>query len=313
MARKSTSSSAANTNGHPQPPANGEGVSPRRLVPGTNREVTEDDEFDFDAPGYAVKANPLPFDPSLLPNGSRSLSSIGLQAFGCGFMLASCLSLTACLVAAEKTIWRLPAFFACLSLFHFLEFWTTARFNLPAVRASSFLLFSNGVSYNVAHTLATIEIVVSKFFPWYQSLLVSPYSIIIGVALILIGQMVRSIAMAQAGTNFNHTPQKFRKDGHELVTRGVYARLRHPAYFGFFWWALGTQVVVGNKICFVGYLFALWNFFHRRIRGMAKIMHTIMPSAINMSAAEEITLVDFFDKDYEEFRKRTGTGIPFIR
>ena len=29
--------------------------------------------------------------------------------------------------------------------------------------------------------------------------------------------------------------------------------------------------------------------------------------------AEEGFLIDFFGKDYEAYRERTGTGIPFIR
>lgn len=101
--------------------------------------------------------------------------------------------------------------------------------------------------------------------------------------------------MAEAGTNFNHTLAKIKREGHVLVTTGVYAWLRHPSYCAFFWWALGTQVLVGNKICFLGYLFVLWNFFKRRIKG------------------EELTLVAFFGQDYVEYRERTGTGIPFIR
>lgn len=265
MARKSTSSSAVNSNGHPQPPVAAEDGPVKRLVPGTTREDTEH-EFDWDAPGYANKSRPLPYDPSLLPKGSRSLSSIGIQAFFLGFALACCSMTTAWLLKEGHTIWRLPAFFACLCVFHFLEFWTTARFNMPAVRASSFLL-NNGMAYNVAHALAAIEIVVSSFLPSYQSFLVNPYSITVGVALTTIGQLVRSSAMAEAGTNFNHTPQKTKREGHELVTTGIYSWLRHPSYFAFFWWALGTQILVGNKFCFLGYLFALWNFFNRRIRG----------------------------------------------
>lgn len=246
-------------NGHATAPANAETARPLR-------EYTDGD-FDFDSPQYEAKAKPLPFDPSLLPRGSRSLSSIGLQAFFLGFILAGCLLSTAWLVSQQKTVWRLPSFFASLSLFHFLEYWTTAHFNPPAARASSFLLYSNGTAYNVAHTLATLEIVVSNVLSSYQSLYVNRYTITTGAVLIVIGQLVRSVAMAQAGTNFNHTPQKVRKEGHILVTTGVYGWLRHPSYFGFFWWALGTQVLVGNKICLVGYLLALWNFFHRRIIG----------------------------------------------
>jgi len=33
---------------------------------------------------------------------------------------------------------------------------------------------------------------------------------------------------------------------------------------------------------------------------------------LTWSIAEEITLVDFFGDDYLAFRRRTGTGIPFI-
>ena len=282
MARKSASSSAVTSNGHPPIPTNAEDVLPKILVPGTNREDTED-EFDWDSPQYEVKTRPLPFEPSLLPNGSRSLSSIGLQAFSLGFSLAFCALTTLWLVLEGKPIWRLPAFFACLSIFHFLEYWTTARFNMPAARASSFLLFSNGAAYNVAHTLATVEIIISTFLPSYQSLLVGTFAITTGVVLVAAGQVVRSVAMAQAGTNFNHTPAKTKKEGHELVTTGVYAWLRHPAYFGFFWWALGTQVLVGNKICLMGYLFALWNFFSRRIKGQLKLMNMLLGFFANES------------------------------
>lgn len=265
MARLSASSSTSKANGHATTTTtNGEATRPLR-------EYTDED-FDFEHPAYAEKIRALPFDPSLLPNGSRSLSSIGLQSFSLGFSLASCTFMTAWFVATENTIWRLPAFFACLSLFHFLEYWTTARFNSPEARASSFLLFNNGTAYNVAHSLATLEIIISKFFSGYQEYFVSKYSIAAGIILILVGQVVRSVAMAQAGTNFNHTPAKVRKEGHVLVTAGIYGWLRHPSYFGFFWWALGTQILVGNKVCFVGYALVLWRFFYKRIIGTHNIV-----------------------------------------
>lgn len=260
MARLSVASSAVKGNGHA--PAPQDAASGRSL-----REYTDKD-FDSDDQQYETKSRILPLDPSLLPRGSRSLSLIALQAFFLGLTLAGSLLSTAWLVSERRTIWRLPSFFACLALFHFLEFWTTAHFNLPAARASSFLLYSNGTAYNIAHTLATIEIIVSNFITSYQSLYVNHFTVVVGLTLIVLGQVVRSVAMAQAGTNFNHTPQRVRKEGHELVTTGVYGWLRHPSYFGFFWWALGTQVLVGNKICTVGYLLALWNFFNRRILGM---------------------------------------------
>ncbi|KAI6812372.1 farnesyl cysteine-carboxyl methyltransferase [Hortaea werneckii] len=314
MARKSTSSSAAPAASTGVDIAHKDNPSPASTAAATHGEPSEtpvtytkasedsDDSpsyrFDFEHNRFQTRYRngPVPYDPSLLPNGSRSLSSIGKQAFCLGLVFAFTISATAWLANEGYTIWRLPAFFSCLSIFHFLEFYTTATYNVPHCRAESFLIFSNGWHYNTAHALATLEIIISSFFPQYQSALVyPPYTIAVGFLLVFAAQVVRSVAMATAGTNFNHTPVQTRKEDHELVTQGIYSFLRHPSYFGFFWWALGTQVLVGNKVCLVGYLIVLWWFFYRRI------------------IAEESTLVKFFGEDYENFRKRTPTGIPFIR
>lgn len=242
----------------------------------------------------------LPCDDSLYPSGSRSLTSIGEQAFFMGFLTAFSLLtlyyLTILSPDAPDPIWRLPAFLLCLSVFHYLEYETTARYNLPTLRASSFLLFSNGTAYNVAYALALVEIITtSLFFPEWQARWTNPWTLSLGAALIVMGQVVRSTAMCTAGTNFNHLPATTKKVGHELVTNGVYAYLRHPSYFGFFWWAIGTQLLVGNKVCGAGYVIVLWQFFKHRIVG------------------EEKHLVEFFGVEYERFRERTPTGIPFIR
>jgi len=120
-------------------------------------------------------------------------------------------------------------------------------------------------------------------------------SIIAGLAMISVGQGVRSIAMVQAGTNFNHIVQHQKANEHRLVTTGAYYYLRHPSYFGFFWWGLGTQLVLGNAVCCLGYAVVLWRFFSRRISG------------------EEELLVAFFGDEYVQYRKRTGVWIPFIK
>ncbi|EMC98622.1 hypothetical protein BAUCODRAFT_102980 [Baudoinia panamericana UAMH 10762] len=260
-------------------------------------------------PSYARRIAPVPFDPSLLPNGSRSLTSISLQSFCLGFILAFCLMVAGLWIAIAFPGWQLPAFAACLCVFHFLEFYITAKYNLPAVRASSFLLFNNGTAYNVAHTCAMMEIlwwsyVMPEHRIWFwfgyhppppAAIFGLTYGALFGLCLVGLGQTVRSVAMAQAGTNFNHTPVQHRKEGHVLVTKGVYAWSRHPSYFGFFWWALGTQLLVGNKVCLLGYAAALWRFFYVRIQ------------------AEERTLTEFFGDDYRQYRKRVGVHIPFIR
>ena len=45
---------------------------------------------------------------------------------------------------------------------------------------------------------------------------------IAGVAVVVIGQVLRTTAMVHASTNFNHTVQFYKADTHKLVTEGVY-------------------------------------------------------------------------------------------
>ncbi|OQO11055.1 hypothetical protein B0A48_05310 [Cryoendolithus antarcticus] len=268
----------------------------------TAKLASEDDDtvsFAFDkgdiTPVTHTNASKTPFDPELLPSGQLSLSLISLQGFWTGFALAASLIIAPQLAYSSNGLWRFFAFLGSLSLFHFLEFWTTARFNTPAAQASSYLIYSNGTAYNVAHTCAALEILLSNwFFPGWQAWLSGPIMATIGLLVVITGQAVRSTAMATAGTNFNHIPQQARKEGHQLVTEGIYGVSRHPSYFGFFWWALGTQLLVGNELCLVAYALVLWKFFSDRIRG------------------EEKKLVEFYGQEYESYRARVPTGIPFI-
>ena len=199
-----------------------------------------------------------------------------------GVVLGSSIVLTIILAWLEQYIWRAPCFIAILAMFHYLEFDMTARFNPPDARISSFLLSSNGIAYNAAHTCALIEVLFravlasSSLPPQWHSLpfnmsvtlptLPIEVQIGLGVLLIAFGQYLRSAAMATAGTSFNHLIQSTKKDDHVLVTSGVYSLSRHPSYLGFFCWGVGTQVLVGNQICLLGYIVALWNFFSARIR-----------------------------------------------
>lgn len=226
----------------------------------------------------------------------KSLSGIALRAFCLGLAFAAG-ALGTVLTVTVTPLWRLFFFFATLALFHFLEFWTTAAYNTRNADVSSFLLTANWPAYAIAHALATLECLVSNVF-WphraWAPLGAAPLLCLAGVMLVAVGQTVRSVAMWQAGTSFNHMVQHHRSAEHDLVTTGIYARLRHPSYFGFFWWALGTQLVMGNAVCFFLYAGALWRFFSSRVRD------------------EEVSLVRFFGADYVAYRKRVGTKIPFV-
>ncbi|KAH8671932.1 Isoprenylcysteine carboxyl methyltransferase family-domain-containing protein [Tricladium varicosporioides] len=236
------------------------------------------------------------YERAFFPGQPKSLSGIALRAFLLGLSLAGSVALTTYLLYNANPLWRAPFFLASLSLFHFLEFYTTALTNSPGARVSSFLLSSNGSAYNIAHGTAFAELLLSHLF-LPQSILPHPIHTLLlltGLILITIGQSTRTLAMLHAGSNFSHIVSHTKKSSHELVTTGIYSILRHPSYFGFFWWGIGTQLVCGNVVCLVGYAVVLWRFFERRIGG------------------EEKLLVNFFGDEYVQFRARTRVGIPFI-
>lgn len=212
----------------------------------------------------------------------RSHSAVAIRAFLLGLAFGT--SLIGTLSIAQRPpnpLWRASCFLASLSAFHFLEFYITALYNTPATTTSAFLLTSNGYAYNMAHTLALLECIFRNYvaplyYPKQGSL--QPLDALlpaegratvvwltVGFMMLLVGQATRTLAMMHAGTNFNHLVQCRKKEGHVLVTDGIYRWLRHPSYFGFFWWGLGTQIIMGNTICLIGYALVLWRFFNHRI------------------------------------------------
>lgn len=236
------------------------------------------------------------YDQQFLPHQSKSLSGIALRSCLLGIAFALSAILTLVLLYKGHPLWRLPFFLATLSTFHFLEFYTTAYANSNDATTNSFLLSSNGSAYSIAHSASFIETLISHFFapsllpPNLQNVL-----LFLGIALIVIGQGTRAVAMLTAGSNFSHVVRHTKASSHRLVTSGIYSVLRHPSYFGYFWWAIGTQLMCGNRICLVAYLSVLFRFFDRRIRG------------------EEELLVRFFGEEYVAYRARTWVGIPGIK
>ncbi|KAI1929101.1 farnesyl cysteine-carboxyl methyltransferase [Ophidiomyces ophidiicola] len=268
-------------------------------------------------------------DPSYLPGGEKSLSGISIRSFLLGQAAGICTILTFLLYASSK-LWRIPFFIASLAVFHFLEYYITARYNTTFATITAFLLSQNGAAYNIAHSSAIVESLLAHLFlpTWYFEWTAAmfggrKYQVMLGLGLMVVGQVVRSLAMAQAGVSFTHTIQHQRRDEHQLIKNGIYSIFRHPSYFGFFWWGLGTQLVLGNAVCFVGYAVVLWEFFSTRIQskygvhisdfGPDPIVFGAFITTTNLiQPEEEQLLIGFFGKEYDDYRSKTWVGIPGI-
>ncbi|OJD22979.1 hypothetical protein ACJ73_05668 [Blastomyces percursus] len=210
--------------------------------------------------GVATKPPREIIDPSILPGGKKSLAGISLRSFVLGQVFGLCVVLTSFLLKSPNPLWRAPFFLTTLSLFHFLEYYITARYSTPYASISAFLLSSNGAAYNIAHTSAMAECLFTRLFlsERYAKLVSLAFGgtqlqIGLGLVFIVVGQLVRSLAMAQAGTNFTHTVQSRRREGHTLVKDG-------------------TQMVLGNAVCFLAYAIVLWKFFSNRIQREEKFL-----------------------------------------
>ncbi|GAA6011473.1 hypothetical protein JCM10207_002631 [Rhodosporidiobolus poonsookiae] len=190
---------------------------------------------------------------------------------------------------------QLGTYMASVAFFHLMEFVVTSMYNPGKLSVASYLL-DNGAQYHIAHACGLIEAVLEeRYFPAaYRQWKHSGAVYIAGFALIAAGQILRSFAMISASSNFSHLLAYTKRPDHQLVKEGIYSWSRHPSYAGFYWWAVGTQVMLGNPICALLFIAILQYFFAGRIR------------------IEEQYLVKFFGKEYEQYRATVPTRILFI-
>jgi len=188
------------------------------------------------------------------------------------------------------------AYVCLLCAFHALEWYVTAAYR-PAQLGYKSWIINHSEAYTAAMLASTAEF-------WLEYLLlpqgVSPKGFvmlsIVASGVCVASMRIRVLGMTTCGSNFDHIVMAGRKKSdHELVTHGVYARLRHPAYFGWFYWSIFGQVLLGNPICTLGFAAASRKFFADRI------------------PYEEENLARFYGDRYVDYAARTPIGIPFVR
>ncbi|KAH3817929.1 protein-S-isoprenylcysteine O-methyltransferase-like [Dreissena polymorpha] len=183
-------------------------------------------------------------------------------------------------------------YFTALSIFHWSEYFTMAVTNPRSLALESYLL-DHSKEYAVAAVASWVEFTVEWFLA--PGLKQFRYISLLGLSFVISGEVVRKLSMITASTNFNHYVQYRKQRDHQLVTHGIYSLCRHPSYVGWFLWSIGTQIILCNPVCLIGYTIVSWRFFNERIY------------------EEEIALLNFFGEDYLDYQRRVGTGIPFIK
>jgi protein-S-isoprenylcysteine O-methyltransferase len=185
------------------------------------------------------------------------------------------------------------AYMSLLCLFHFLEFFITALYQ-PNNLSYESLIINHSEAYTMAATASWVEYWLEMWLFGGAYWKLNTYFCGIGLLLLVLGQVVRTVAMATCGEYFAHIIMTKKSNSHRLITHGIYSVLRHPSYFGWFYWSIGTQILLCNPLCIAMYSYSAWMFFKNRI------------------PYEERLLVEFYGQEYVTYMSRTVIGIPFV-
>lgn len=224
-------------------------------------------------------------------NGAGRHGIAGL-AIGCIFGFSSCVLLLGTSAGLPTPVLQWFMFLLLLCIFHAGEWYVTAAYRPKELAYKSWII-NHSVPYTAVQLASAAEFWLEYLLmPWLKGvwLLMMPSTIL---ALASIG--IRIVGMAQCGENFDHIVMTQRKEGHQLVTKGIYAILRHPSYFGFYYWSVASQLLLGNPLMALACAFISRKFFADRI------------------PPEEQVLVNIYGEQYTTFAQCTPILIPFVQ
>lgn len=179
---------------------------------------------------------------------------------------------------------------AILVLYSVAEYLIHKAIHPESTDTGSFLITK---PYLIAYSCGMIEYVIGQYFFPFKSNWSNPIKIF-GIICIIIGLYIRFAAILTAQKSFTHRLRYRKTEEHKLITHGIYHYIRHPGYFGFFVFALGTQIFYLNPISVAGFTYVLWHFFNDRI------------------ISEENALIFMFGDEYVKYKEVTPTWIPLI-
>lgn len=114
----------------------------------------------------------------------------------------------------------------------------------------------------------------------------------VGAVVVVAGLALRLLARLTLSRNFSAFVQTYQ--GHQLVTRGVYTRLRHPAYTGFVGLLIGFPLAFGS------------------LGALVIALGIGVPALVYRIRLEEAALVEWFGEDYLAYQRRTDRLIPYV-
>jgi len=127
-------------------------------------------------------------------------------------------------------------------------------------------------------------------FPAFADYSLHPVAFAFGVAAIVIGNWLFYRSHADLGLYWSVTLQM--REDHQLMTSGVYARIRHPMYAAMFLQGIGHLLFISNWIVGPAWLITFGILY------LIRVGH------------EERMMLDRFGSEYETYIRRTGRLLP---
>ncbi len=113
----------------------------------------------------------------------------------------------------------------------------------------------------------------------------------VGLALTVIGFTILLVAMGTLW--WSHSPTLVIREGHQLITHGIYRFIRHPMYLGVIVFFIGFPVFAAS----------LYGFFTSLV---------MIPIFLYRIRLEEGLLAEHFQDAFQKYKKTTRRLIPFI-
>ena len=141
----------------------------------------------------------------------------------------------------------------------------------------------------VGTTLFPVIWIISGF-PSAADYALHPAVFTVGVVIAVIGNWAFYRSHADLGLNWFATLNM--REGHQIVSTGIYRRIRHPMYLAMFLQGIGQALILPNWLVGPAWLVSFGLLYLFRVR------------------QEEQMLVDRFGADYESYMQQTGRLLP---
>ena len=130
------------------------------------------------------------------------------------------------------------------------------------------------------------------FTPWldFADYTLPVWAAWLGVILLLAAVLLFWRSHVDLGRNWSPTVQL--REGHALVTEGVYRYIRHPMYASQWLWVIAQAMLLHNWIAGLGGIVCFTPFYFMRV------------------APEEQMMLEQFGKEYRAYMQHTGRILP---